>query len=273
MIKPSENNNQCPKCGGCVRWNEYGVGQCSACLLVFDTRHAWEECIGESKQTRRGVLPKRFEKWYDARTRRGQRRHKKLAISPRYHNALVNLRVKYNVPPSGFLTNDECEAWTHWFNQEVDKDVQDHKRRDRCMYTRLQRDSEKLANKFKIVGDWTIVYKHMLYDTTIKLFMFDEGWQFTFDDDGRAHFDAGNATQECERHGKRLFHSQRERTKEELHKQWYDYIEYSIQSGKRASEAIMEIARDLARQENGYADDYVARVKKAYQRQKRQIRK
>ncbi len=101
-----------------------------------------------------------------------------------------------------------------------------------------------------------------------------EDWQFVFDNDGIAHFDPGNATQECRRHGWRLFkaifHPQRKSPRENRDREWYDAI-VQRGNGVGVNEAIRDIAKSLAKQEGGFAGEskYFWRVKQAYQREKR----
>lgn len=194
-------NDKCPRCGGevCVV-NEFGVMQCRSCQkAVWRTRQEFEREVQKGR-----TRYERFLIWFEARIRRGKRRHEELANSPRYLNALARLRLRYNIPPSSFSTNDEVDAWTHWFNQEVDRDTQARKRPDRRIGNRLQLDCEKVAKKYRVVGGWTIVRRHMLYGTAIKDFSFDEGWFIDSAEDKSNLVIRPNATQETLRSGKRF---------------------------------------------------------------------
>jgi hypothetical protein len=195
----SDSLVKCPKCAGVVWFNEYGVGQCRSCLRVFETRQEFERQTENSK-TRYG----RWQIWFEAQVRRGKRRHKELAASPRYLNALVKLRSKYNVPSAGFSTQEECSAWELWLCQESDDAIGAGKRPDRWAVNRLHRDCEKLAKRFLVVGGWEMARRHMLYDKAITDFAFGEGWRIEYVDNEPRLVVTPAATQETIRHARRL---------------------------------------------------------------------
>ena len=70
----------------------------------------------------------------------------------------------------------------------------------------LSRDCEKMAKRFRVMGGWEIVRRHMLYNTAIKDFMFDEGWRIEYQEDGSEKLvSLPDATQETIRSATRIF--------------------------------------------------------------------
>lgn len=194
MTSSRVDTRLCPRCGYDVA---RGKLHCSECAYEFDD--VWYQLVRKS-QTRY----RRWRIWFEAQVRRGKRRQEELVTSPRYHNALVKLRLKYNMPSDGFSTPEEAKSWSLWFRQGIDQDAQTHKRCDRRIGNRLRRDCERLAKKFRVAGDWTIVRRHALYPSAITDFGFDEGWSIDCVEDTPKLVTRSDATQETVRSGKRL---------------------------------------------------------------------